>query len=351
MLFLFPFSMKSMDEVQRMKVAELKQELVARGLDTKGIKATLVDRLLDAMLSESDEVGNWRLVRPTTLPKIGALGSGEEECVQEGESMRKATRGHSQSPVRVKPASSPTKMQTGVDLPAVAVPSSPLITVPQMSTVKTPVSLSNADTPSDVVTLSSDLAATPSTKVGSPINSTAISTSPTKLPPTLPTVFSASLVKAEEPITVNEADSSAAEKAGDDVIEPVEISSTTELESIEENDAITQSCKPSHPEGNDNVEGSDVAEDCGGTEEFVEDAEGGDNEEKMETANSETLKRKHEEEERCDVQDRQVKLKTCEEPKKIRLDHYSGKILPEDEPAFDEKEVLLDWCRFFSRRH
>ncbi len=39
----------TVDEIHKMKVVELKAELQLRGLDPKGVKAVLVDRLISAL--------------------------------------------------------------------------------------------------------------------------------------------------------------------------------------------------------------------------------------------------------------------------------------------------------------
>lgn len=45
-------------EPSKLKVAELRAELQARGLDSKGVKAVLVERLENALLDDAEEVGN-----------------------------------------------------------------------------------------------------------------------------------------------------------------------------------------------------------------------------------------------------------------------------------------------------
>ena len=44
--------MSNIDEISKMKVAELRAELSARGLDSKGVKAVLFERLKDAIEAE-----------------------------------------------------------------------------------------------------------------------------------------------------------------------------------------------------------------------------------------------------------------------------------------------------------
>lgn len=43
------------DNLAKLKVVELKQELASRGLDQKGVKAVLIARLLEAIESENAE--------------------------------------------------------------------------------------------------------------------------------------------------------------------------------------------------------------------------------------------------------------------------------------------------------
>eukprot|EP00057_Strongylocentrotus_purpuratus_P020501 XP_011674975.1 PREDICTED: heterogeneous nuclear ribonucleoprotein U-like protein 1 isoform X2 [Strongylocentrotus purpuratus] len=45
-------------EPSKLKVAELRAELQARGLDSKGVKAVLIERLENALLDDAEEVGN-----------------------------------------------------------------------------------------------------------------------------------------------------------------------------------------------------------------------------------------------------------------------------------------------------
>lgn len=43
----------------KLKVAELRTELAARGLDTKGVKAVLVERLKEALEKEAENKGRF----------------------------------------------------------------------------------------------------------------------------------------------------------------------------------------------------------------------------------------------------------------------------------------------------
>lgn len=53
--------------VKKMKVAELRDELAARGLDTKGTKPVLLKRLEEAILAEGNTVADGRLYATCTL--------------------------------------------------------------------------------------------------------------------------------------------------------------------------------------------------------------------------------------------------------------------------------------------
>jgi hypothetical protein len=59
-LFLFCAKMSDIDP-DTLKVTELRDELKARGLDTKGVKAVLVERLKEALASEQDDAGTSKL--------------------------------------------------------------------------------------------------------------------------------------------------------------------------------------------------------------------------------------------------------------------------------------------------
>ena len=68
--------MGASDDLQRMRVADLRDELARRSLDTGGLKAALVSRLAKALRSER----RWSTVQPSAL--LWATATALPHCQQ-----------------------------------------------------------------------------------------------------------------------------------------------------------------------------------------------------------------------------------------------------------------------------
>ena len=79
--------MSDLDEaaVKKLKVAELRSELQSRGLDSKGNKPVLVERLLEAISKVAEENGEEAMEETTEEPQEEVAEAKEETPVQESQ--------------------------------------------------------------------------------------------------------------------------------------------------------------------------------------------------------------------------------------------------------------------------
>ncbi|CAG7835827.1 unnamed protein product [Allacma fusca] len=308
------------DEVQKMKVVELRAELTSRGLDNRGVKAVLTERLLAAL-------------EPTAEGSSGGLGNGSsgevvtgngdevssspDKVIDEPESPVKETG--SESPAKVANAESPVKAANAESPVKAANAESPVKVV----NAESPVKVANAESPDKVTnaetTVKSPTPSNPPAQVqsSSPTKPTPLgASSPVKTSPS-PAVNSVSPLK-EVPVIESavppEQSESSQEKDEDSIMEEAEGEETADTEDT----AGNETTEDPNPEDNGEQPGDESME--------VDEET---NKRKIDDVNGEG------EEAEGDVAT----------PDKKRAKKEEVKIIPEHEPEFDSTKVLLDWYK------